>query len=73
MDAAIDGLSSMIEGLMMITVGAMVCVILIAMYLPMFKMLRLVQPERLILLRARPRGWDGSPLGCGVWGLDVMF
>jgi type IV pilus assembly protein PilC len=41
-DAAIDGLSAMIEPLMMIIVGAMVGVILIAMYLPMFKMLKLV-------------------------------
>jgi type IV pilus assembly protein PilC len=41
-DAAIDGLSAMIEPLMMIMVGAMVGVILIAMYLPMFKMLKLV-------------------------------
>ncbi len=32
----------MIEPLMMIVVGAMVGVILIAMYLPMFKMLKLV-------------------------------
>ena len=41
-EAAIDGLSAMIEPLMMIMVGAMVGVILIAMYLPMFKMLKLV-------------------------------
>ena len=41
-DVAIDSLSSMIEPLMMIMVGAMVGVILIAMYLPMFKMLKLV-------------------------------
>ena len=41
-DVAIDGLSSIIEPLMMILVGAMVGIILIAMYLPMFKMLKLV-------------------------------
>jgi type IV pilus assembly protein PilC len=41
-DAAIDGLSAMIEPLMMMIVGAMVGVILISMYLPMFKMLKLV-------------------------------
>jgi type IV pilus assembly protein PilC len=41
-DVAIDSLSAMIEPLMMIMVGAMVGVILIAMYLPMFKMLKLV-------------------------------
>ncbi len=41
-EAAIDGLTSIIEPLMMIAVGAMVGVILIAMYLPMFKMLKLV-------------------------------
>jgi type IV pilus assembly protein PilC len=41
-DVAIDSLSSLTEPLMMIMVGAMVGVILIAMYLPMFKMLKLV-------------------------------
>jgi type IV pilus assembly protein PilC len=41
-DAAIDALTSIIEPVMMIVVGAMVGVILIAMYLPMFKMLHLV-------------------------------
>ncbi len=41
-EAAIDSLTSIIEPLMMIAVGAMVGVILIAMYLPMFKMLKLV-------------------------------
>ena len=41
-EAAIDGLSAMIEPLMMIMVGAMVGVIVISMYLPMFKMLKLV-------------------------------
>ena len=41
-DASIGALTSIIEPLMMIGVGAMVGVILIAMYLPMFKMLKLV-------------------------------
>jgi type IV pilus assembly protein PilC len=41
-DVAIDSLSSPIEPLMVIMVGAMVGIILIAMYLPMFKMLSLV-------------------------------
>lgn len=41
-EAVIDALTSIIEPLMMIAVGAMVGVILIAMYLPMFKMLKLV-------------------------------
>jgi type IV pilus assembly protein PilC len=41
-DASISSLTSIIEPLMMIAVGAMVGVILIAMYLPMFKMLTLV-------------------------------
>jgi type IV pilus assembly protein PilC len=41
-DASISSLTSIIEPLMMIAVGAMVGVILIAMYLPMFKMLKLV-------------------------------
>src|SRR5215218_3207304 len=42
-DAAIQTLTSIIEPLMMIGVGAMVGVIIISMYLPMFKMLTLVQ------------------------------
>jgi type IV pilus assembly protein PilC len=41
-DAAVQSLTSIIEPLMMIGVGAMVGIILIAMYLPMFKMLQLV-------------------------------
>jgi type IV pilus assembly protein PilC len=41
-DAAVAALTSIIEPLMMMVVGAMVGVILIAMYLPMFKMLKLV-------------------------------
>ncbi len=41
-DASIGALTSIIEPLMMIAVGAMVGIILIAMYLPMFKMLKLV-------------------------------
>ena len=42
-DAAIQALTSIIEPLMMILVGAMVGIIIIAMYLPMFKMLTLIQ------------------------------
>jgi type IV pilus assembly protein PilC len=41
-DASISALTSIIEPIMMIGVGAMVGVIVIAMYLPMFKMLQLV-------------------------------
>jgi type IV pilus assembly protein PilC len=42
-DAAISSLTSIVEPLMMILVGAMVGVIVIAMYLPMFRMLSLVK------------------------------
>ena len=42
-DAAIANLTSIIEPLMMIAVGIVVGVIIIAMYLPMFKLLTLVQ------------------------------
>ena len=42
-DASISALTSIIEPLMMIGVGCMVGVIVIAMYLPMFKMLTLVK------------------------------
>jgi type IV pilus assembly protein PilC len=42
-DTAIATLTSIIEPLMMIAVGLMVGVIIISMYLPMFKMLSLVQ------------------------------
>ena len=42
-DAAVQSLTSIIEPLMMICVGLMVGVIIIAMYLPMFKMLTLVK------------------------------
>ena len=42
-DASISSLTSIIEPLMMIGVGIMVGIILIAMYLPMFKMLQLVK------------------------------
>jgi len=42
-DASIASLTSIIEPLMMIGVGVMVGIILIAMYLPMFKMLTLVK------------------------------
>jgi type IV pilus assembly protein PilC len=42
-DAAVQSLTSIIEPIMMIAVGAMVGVIIISMYLPMFKMLTLVK------------------------------
>jgi len=42
-DASIQALTSIVEPLMMILVGLMVGVIVIAMYLPMFKMLSLVK------------------------------
>lgn len=42
-DAAIAAITSIIEPIMMIIVGAMVGVIVIAMYLPMFKMLTLIE------------------------------
>jgi len=42
-DASIETLTSIIEPIMMIGVGLMVGVIIIAMYLPMFKMLTLVK------------------------------
>ena len=42
-DASIPTLTSIIEPLMMIRVGLMVGVIIISMYLPMFKMLSLVK------------------------------
>jgi type IV pilus assembly protein PilC len=42
-DASINSLTSIVEPLMMIGVGVIVGVIIIAMYLPMFKLLQLVQ------------------------------
>jgi type IV pilus assembly protein PilC len=42
-DAAIQALTSIIEPLMMIGVGVMVGIIVISMYLPMFKMLTLIE------------------------------
>jgi type IV pilus assembly protein PilC len=42
-DASIASLTAIIEPLMMILVGLMVGVIIIAMYMPMFKMLTLLQ------------------------------
>jgi type IV pilus assembly protein PilC len=42
-DASIQSLTSIIEPLMMILVGAMVGVIILSMYLPMFKLLTLVK------------------------------
>src|ERR1051325_8918663 len=43
LDAAIQSLTSIIEPVMMIAVGCMVGVIIISMYLPMFKLLTLVK------------------------------
>ena len=42
-DASIASLTSIIEPLLMIGVGAMVGTIVIAMYLPMFKLLTLIK------------------------------
>ena len=42
-DASIASLTSIIEPLLMICVGAMVGTIVIAMYLPMFKLLTLIK------------------------------
>ena len=42
-DASIESLTSIIEPLLMICVGAMVGTIVIAMYLPMFKLLTLIK------------------------------
>ena len=42
-DASIAALTSIIEPLMMVGVGIMVGVIIISMYLPMFKLLTLVK------------------------------
>jgi type IV pilus assembly protein PilC len=42
-DTAVASLTAIIEPLMMIGVGAMVGVIIISMYLPMFKLLSLVK------------------------------
>jgi len=42
-DAAVGSLTSIIEPIMMIGVGCMVGVIIIAMYMPMFKMLTLIK------------------------------
>jgi type IV pilus assembly protein PilC len=42
-DAAISTLTSIIEPLMMIGVGLMVGIIIISMYLPMFKLLTLIK------------------------------
>ena len=41
-DSAIQSLTSIIEPIMMIGVGFMVGIIIIAMYLPMFKMMQLI-------------------------------
>ncbi len=42
-DAAVAALTAIIEPIMMIGVGMIVGVIIVAMYLPMFKMLQLVE------------------------------
>jgi type IV pilus assembly protein PilC len=42
-DAAVAALTSIVEPVMMIAVGAVVGIIVIAMYLPMFKMYGLIQ------------------------------
>jgi len=42
-DASVAALTSIIEPLMMVGVGVMVGIIIISMYLPMFKMLSLVK------------------------------
>ena len=42
-DASITALTSIIEPMMMVGVGVMVGVIIISMYLPMFKLLSLVK------------------------------
>jgi type IV pilus assembly protein PilC len=42
-DTSIASLTSIIEPLMMIGIGAIIGIIVISMYLPMFKMLQLVQ------------------------------
>ncbi len=42
-DAAVQSLTSIVEPIMMIGVGIMVGIIIIAMYMPMFKMLTLVK------------------------------
>ena len=42
-DASIQALTSVVEPLMMVGVGCMVGVIIISMYMPMFKLLTLVK------------------------------
>ena len=42
-DASVQSLTSIVEPIMMIGVGVMVGIIIISMYLPMFKMLTLVK------------------------------
>ena len=58
-DAAIQSLTSIIEPIMMIGVGFMVGIIIIAMYLPMFKMMQLIgnstSPRRRAQLARRHR------------------
>jgi type IV pilus assembly protein PilC len=42
-DAAVQSLTSIVEPVMMLGVGIMVGIVIISMYLPMFKMLTLVK------------------------------
>jgi type IV pilus assembly protein PilC len=42
-DAAVSALTSIVEPVMMLGVGVMVGIVIISMYLPMFKMLTLVK------------------------------
>ena len=42
-DAAVESLTSIVEPIMMLGVGVMVGIVIISMYLPMFKMLTLVK------------------------------
>jgi type IV pilus assembly protein PilC len=42
-DASIQALTSIVEPLMMIGVGVVVGIIIISMYMPMFKLLQLVE------------------------------
>src|SRR5205823_13355551 len=55
-DSTIQSLTSIIEPLMMIGVGFMVGIIIIAMYLPMFRMMQLIgNQSRQLWTRHRPR------------------
>src|ERR671911_173842 len=56
-DASIQSLTSIVEPIMMLGVGIMVGVVIISMYLPMFKLLTLIKSQPATRLRAagRPR------------------